>query len=167
MFQRFTAFFMPKFMKYLPYILIAALAFTLGWCCRFPSVKEVPKYDTVQSEPIVVTKVLVDTQYILSPLPYLAWIDHTDTIRTDSCVHLREYKEYQDSNYYARVSGVAPRLDELRVYPKTVYETKYIYRDVVHKPNRWGIGLSAGYGVGKHGFSPILAVTVNYNLWQF
>lgn len=154
-------------MKYLPYILITTLAFGLGWCCRSPSVKEVPKYDTVQSEPIVVTKVLVDTQYILSPLPYLAWIDHTDTIRTDSCVHLREYKEYQDSNYYARVSGVAPRLDELRIYPKTVYETKYIYRDVISKPKRWGIGVSAGYGVGKHGFSPVLAVTVNYNLFQF
>ena len=167
MFQRFTAFFMPKFMKYLPYILIAALAFTLGWCSRFPSVKEVPKYDTIQSEPIVVTKVLVDTQYILSPFPYLAWIDHTDTIRTDSCVHLREYKEYQDSNYYAKVSGIAPRLDEIRVYPKTVYETQYIYRDVVHKPKRWGIGVSAGYGVGRHGFSPVLAVTVNYNLFQF
>ena len=151
-------------MKYLPYILIAALAFTLGWCSRFPSVKEVPKYDTIQSEPIVVTKVLVDTQYILSPFPYLAWIDHTDTIRTDSCVHLREYKEYQDSNYYAKVSGIAPRLDEIRVYPKTVYETQYIYRDVVHKPKRWGVGVSAGYGVGKHGFSPILGVTVNYNI---
>ena len=154
-------------MKFLPYILIITLAFGLGWCSRSPSVKEVPKYDTVQSEPIVVTKVLVDTQYILSPLPYLAWIDHTDTIRTDSCVHLREYKEYQDSNYYARVSGVAPRLDELRIYPKTVYETKYIYRDVISKPKRWGIGVSAGYGVGKHGFSPVLAVTVNYNLFQF
>ena len=129
--------------------------------------KSVPQYDTIQSEPIVVTKVLVDTQYILSPFPYLAWIDHTDTIRTDSCVHLREYKEYQDSNYYAKVSGVAPRLDEIRVYPKTVYETQYIYRDVVHKPKRWGIGMSAGYGVGKHGFSPVLAVTVNYNLFQF
>ena len=154
-------------MKFLPYILIITLAFGLGWCSRSPSVKEVPKYDTVQSEPIVVTKVLVDTQYLLSPLPYLAWIDHTDTIRTDSCVHLREYKEYQDSNYYARVSGVAPRLDELRIYPKTVYETKYIYRDVISKPKRWGIGVSAGYGVGKHGFSPVLAVTVNYNLFQF
>ena len=154
-------------MKFLPYILITTLAFGLGWCCRSPSVKEVPKYDTIQSAPIVVTKVLVDTQYILSPFPYLAWIDHTDTIRTDSCVHLREYKEYQDSNYYAKVSGVAPRLDEIRVYPKTVYETQYIYRDVVHKPKRWGIGLSAGYGVGKHGFSPVLAVTVNYNLFQF
>ena len=154
-------------MKYLPYILITTLAFGLGWCCRSPSVKEVPKYDTVQSEPIVVTKVKVDTQYILSPFPYLAWIDHTDTIRTDSCVHLREYKEYQDSSYYAKVSGVAPRLDEIRIYPKTVYETQYIYRDVISKPKRWGIGVSAGYGVGKHGFSPVLAVTVNYNLFQF
>ena len=157
---------MPKFMKYLPYLLITILAFCLGWCGR-SSMKSVPQYDTIQSEPIVVTKVLVDTQYILSPFPYLAWIDHTDTIRTDSCVHLREYKEYQDSNYYAKVSGVAPRLDEIRVYPKTVYETQYIYRDVVHKPKRWGIGMSAGYGVGKHGFSPVLAVTVNYNLFQF
>lgn len=154
-------------MKSIPYILIAALAFTLGWCSRSPSVKEVPKYDTVQSAPIVVTKVLVDTQYILSPFPYLAWIDHTDTIRTDSCWHLREYKEYQDSNYYAKVSGVAPRLDELRVYPKTIYETKYIYRDIVHKPKRWGVGISAGYGICKDGFSPVLAVTVNYNLCQW
>ena len=101
-------------MKYLPYLLITVLAFTLGWCSRSPSVKEMPKYDTIQSEPIVVTKVLVDTQYILSPFPYLAWIDKTDTIYvSDSCWHLREYKEYQDSNYYARISGVAPRLDEV------------------------------------------------------
>lgn len=152
-------------MKYIPYILITILAFGLGWCSRSPSVKDVPKYDTVQSEPIVVTKVEVDTLYLLSPLPYLAWIDKTDTIYvSDSCWHMREYKEYQDSCYYAKVSGVAPRLDEIRVYPKTVYETQYIYRDVVHKSKRWGVGLSAGYGVGKDGFTPVLAVTVNYNI---
>lgn len=154
-------------MKYLPYILIIALAFTSGWYFQ-ASIKEIPKYDTIQSKPIIVTKVKVDTLYLLSPLPYLAWIDNTDTIYvSDSCWHLREYKEYQDSNYYAKISGVAPRLDELRVYPKTVYETQYIYRDIVSKPKRWGIGLSAGYGVGKHGFTPLLAFTVNYNLWQF
>ncbi len=154
-------------MKYLPYLLITALAFCLGWCSRSPSVKDVSKYDTLQSEPIVITKVKVDTQLIISPFPYLAWIDHTDTIRTDSCVHLREYKEYQDSSYYARVSGVAPRLDELQIYPKTVYQTKYIYRDIHHKKKKWGIGLSAGYGVTKHGLSPVLAITINYNLWQW
>lgn len=154
-------------MKYLPYLLITALAFCLGWCSRSPSVKDVSKYDTLQSEPIVITKVKVDTQLIISPFPYLAWIDRTDTIRTDSCVHLREYKEYQDSSYYARVSGVAPRLDELQIYPKTVYQTKYIYRDIHHKKKKWGIGLSAGYGVTKHGLSPVLAITINYNLWQW
>lgn len=154
-------------MKSIPYILIAALAFTLGWCSRSPSVKEIQKYDTIQSE-IVVTKVKVDTQYILSPYPYLAWFDNTDTIYvSDSCWHLREYKEYQDSNYYAKVSGVAPRLDEIRVYPRTIYQTEYIYRDIVQKNKRWGLGLSAGYGVGKNGITPVLAVTVNYNLWQF
>lgn len=154
-------------MKYLPYLLITVLAFCLGWCSRSPTERIVRQFDTIQSEPIVITKVKVDTQLIISPFPYLAWIDRTDTIRTDSCVHLREYKEYQDSSYYARVSGVAPRLDELQIYPKTVYQTKYIYRDIHHKPKRWGLGLSAGYGFGKGGISPVLAVTVSYNLWQW
>lgn len=154
-------------MKYLPYILIAALAFGLGWCSRSPTKCNTGKADTVTSVHVV-TKVDVDTQYILSPQPYVAWIDNSDTIHaSDTCCHLREYREYQDSNYYAKVSGVQPRLDELRVYPKTVYETQYIYRDIVGKPKRWGIGLSAGYGVGRYGLSPVLAVTVNYNLWQF
>lgn len=154
-------------MKYLPYLLIAALAFGLGWCSRSPTKCNTGKADTVTSIHVV-TKVDVDTQYILSPQPYVAWIDNSDTIHaSDTCCHLREYREYQDSNYYAKVSGVQPRLDELRVYPKTVYETQYIYRDIVGKPKRWGIGLSAGYGVGRYGLSPVLAVTVNYNLWNW
>lgn len=154
-------------MKYLPYILIAALAFGLGWCSRSPTKAYIGRADTVTSVHVV-KKVDVDTQYILSPVPYLAWIDNSDTIyASDTCYHLREYKEYQDSNYYAKVSGVAPRLDEIRVYPKTIYETKYVYRDFVSKPKRWGIGLSAGYGIGRNGLSPVLAVTLNYNLWQF
>lgn len=154
-------------MKYLPYLLITVLAFGLGWYSRSPAKAYIGKADTVTSVHVV-TKVDVDTQYILFPVPYLAWIDNSDTIHvSDTCWHLREYKEYQDSNYYAKVSGVAPRLDEIRVYPRTIYETKYVYRDVVSKPKRWGIGLSFGYGIGRNGFSPVIAVTANYNLWQF
>lgn len=154
-------------MKYLPYVLIAALAFGLGWCSRSPTEAHIGKADTVTSVHVI-TSVDVDTQYILFPVPYLAWIDNSDTIHvSDTCWHLREYKEYSDSSYYAKVSGVSPRLDEIRVYPKTIYETKYVYRDIVSKPKRWGIGLSAGYGIGKNGLSPVLAVTVNYNLWKF
>lgn len=157
-------------MKYLLYLLIAVLAFCLGWCSRssLPLSDKTVKFDTIQGKPVVVTEVKVDTLYLLAPIPYLAWVDHKDTIyRGDSCYHLREYKEYQDSNYYAKVSGVAPRLDEIRVYPRTIYQTEYIYRDITQKPKRWGIGLSAGYGIGRNGLSPILAVTVNYNLFQW
>lgn len=154
-------------MKYLPYILIAALVFCLGWCSRSPTPHTAGKTDTITSVHVV-TKVDVDTQYILFPVPFLAWVDNTDTIYTsDSCWHLREYKEYQDSNYYARVSGVQPRLDELQVYPKIIYETQYIYRDVVAKPKRWGVGLSVGYGMSKYGLSPVFGLTVNYNFCFF
>lgn len=154
-------------MKYLPYLLIAALAFGLGWYSRLPTKANIGKADTVTSVHVV-TRVDIDTMYILSPQAYIAWIDNSDTIHaSDTCWHLREYKEYQDSNYYAKISGVAPRLDEIRVYPKTV--TQYVYRDriVSNKQKRFGLGLSAGYGIGRNGLSPVLAVTVNYNLWQF
>lgn len=154
-------------MKTLPYILIAILAFGLGWFIGPDPSSSSKKSDTVTITNTV-RKVDVDTLYLLAPQFYLAWVDKTDTIHvSDTCWHLHEYKEYQDSNYYAKISGVAPRLDEIRVYPKTIYETKYVYRDVVSKPKRWGIGLSAGYGIGQNGLSPVLAVTVNYNLWQF
>lgn len=154
-------------MKWLLYILIASLAFGLGWCSRSPTKYNTGKADTITSVHVV-TKVDVDTQYILSPQPYLAWIDNLDTIHvSDTCCHLREYKEYQDSNYYAKVSGVSPRLDEIRVYPRTIYQTEYVYRDITQKPKRWGIGLSAGYGIGRNGLSPVLAITFNYNLWQW
>lgn len=154
-------------MKWLLYILLAALAFGFGWCSRSPTTCNTEKADTVTSVHVVM-KVDVDTQYILSPQPYIAWIDNSDTIHaSDTCWHLREYKEYQDSNYYAKVSGVNPRLDEIRVYPRTFYQTEYVYRDITQKSKRWGLSLSAGYGVGKNGLTPVLAVTVNYNLWQW
>lgn len=154
-------------MNYLPYLLIAVLAFCLGWCSRSPTKSKSGIADTVTSVHVV-KKVDVDTQYILFPVPYLSWIDNSDTIHvSDTCWHLREYKEYSDSSYYAKVSGVAPRLDEIRVYPKTV--TQYVYRDriVSNTKKRWGFGLSAGYGIGRNGLSPVLAVTVNYNLWEW
>lgn len=154
-------------MKLLYYLIIAALALLLIISRRNDASNINKDSDTITITNTV-RKIQVDTMYILSPQPYLAWIDSSDTIHaSDTCYHLREYKEYSDSNYYVKVSGVAPRLDEIRVYPRTIYQTEYIYHDITQKPKRWGIGLSAGYGVGKNGLTPVLAVTVNYNLWQF
>lgn len=54
--------------------------------------------DLIHYRSPVVTKVNVDTQYILFPQPYLAWVDISDTIHAGNIYcHLREYKEYQDA----------------------------------------------------------------------
>ena len=154
-------------MKLLYYLIIAALALLLIISRRNDASSVNKDADTITITNTV-RKIQVDTMYILSPQPYLAWIDNSDTIHaSDTCYHLREYKEYRDSSYYAKISGVAPRLDEIRVYPRTIYQTEYIYRDIVQKNKRWGLGLSAGYGIGRNGLSPISAVTVNYNLFQW
>lgn len=154
-------------MKLLYYLIIAALALLLI-ISRRNDASSVNKDADIITITNTVRKIQVDTMYILSPQPYLAWIDNSDTIHaSDTCYHLREYKEYRDSSYYAKISGVAPRLDEIRVYPRTIYQTEYIYRDIVQKNKRWGLGLSAGYGIGRNGLSPVLAVTVNYNLFQW
>ena len=154
-------------MKLLYYLIIAALALLLIISRRNDASSVNKDADTITITNTV-RKIQVDTMYILSPQPYLAWIDNSDTIHaSDTCYHLREYKEYRDSSYYAKISGVAPRLDEIRVYPRTIYQTEYIYRDIVQKNKRWGLGLSASYGIGRNGLSPILAVTVNYNLFQW
>lgn len=156
-------------MKALTYIIIGIACFALGWFVRPTDKQPDMMPDTIQSPPIVVTKTKVDTLFMLSPLPYLAWLPG-DTIEVDGCKHLKEAKMYtDDSTYTAWVSGVRPSLDSIRTYRQTHYVDRYIYRDVVHQPKvkRFGIGLSAGYGVGKSGLSPVVAVTVNYNLWQW
>lgn len=156
-------------MKALPYIIIGIACFALGWFVRPDSQQPAVKTDTIQASPIVVTKTKVDTLLMLSLMPYLAW-QTPDTIEVDGCRHAKEAKVYtDDSTYTAWVSGVRPSLDSIRTYRRTHYVDRYIYRDVVHqtKNKRFGIGLSAGYGVGKSGLSPVVAVTVNYNLWQW
>ena len=143
-------------MKALPYIIIGIACFALGWLVRPAGRHPAVKTDTVQAPPIVVTKTKVDTLLLVSPLPYIAWLAG-DTIEVDG------------STYTAWVSGVRPSLDSIRMYRQTQYVDRYIYRDIVRqpKPKRFGIGLSAGYGVGKGGLSPVVAVTLNWNLWQW
>lgn len=156
-------------MKILPYILIGAACFALGWFVRPSERIETLRTDTIQQPPIVLTKVVLDTLVMLSPQPYLAWLPG-DTIEVDGCRHAKEAKMYtDDSTYTAWVSGVRPSLDSIRTYRNTQYVDRYIYRDVIRqeKPKRFGVGLSAGYGVGRNGLSPVLAVTVNWNLFQW
>ena len=66
-------------------------------------------------------------------------------------------KEYSTDNYRAWVSGYKPSLDSVWVYP----ETKIIRE----KPRRWGIGVIAGYGIGRNGLSPYVGVGGYCRVW--
>lgn len=66
-------------------------------------------------------------------------------------------KEYQTENYRAWVSGYKPSLDSIWVYPE-----KIIIRE---KPRKWGIGVIAGYGIGRNGLSPYVGIGGYWRVW--
>ena len=66
-------------------------------------------------------------------------------------------KEYQTENYRAWVSGYKPSLDSVWVYPE-----KIIIRE---KSARWGIGVIAGYGIGRNGLSPYVGIGGYWRVW--
>lgn len=93
-------------------------------------------------------------------------ITHTeiayDTIVRDSVnvVVPITQKRYETEDYRAYVSGYQPSLDSLFITKPT-----QIVR-ITEKPSRWGIGISAGYGIGTKGLSPYIGVGVVYRIWD-
>lgn len=72
-------------------------------------------------------------------------------------------KRYGDSTYTAWVSGYDVQLDSIYVYPKH----EYVTRKVKEPPNRWHIGLTAGYGFCREGVQPFVGIGVTYSLISF
>ena len=70
-------------------------------------------------------------------------------------------REYRTDDYRILINGYNPELKSVELYRPTMLGT------IKQRNKRWGIGFSAGYGIGSGGFSPVLAVTINYNLLQW
>lgn len=115
-----------------------------------------------------ITEVFIDTHTVYKPLPYKVAV--VDTIYVDSFqsgtdwkVLVHEVKEYGDSTYYARISGINAYLEEWRTYPKTV--TKYITKTekVTVEPKK--LSLWAGAEIRKYGskFSAPISLEARYN----
>lgn len=124
-------------------------------------VTEIVKTDTL-------TIARVDTITIEKPVPYKVIIRDTIYIRDTVGVTLvQEIKEYKDSTYYAKISGINAFLEEIKVYPKTV--TKYITvaKETHQKPKKWGLGVSAGIAVTHDKFQPYVGLGITYDLIQW
>ena len=91
----------------------------------------------------------------------------TDTILIAGQTFFQEVKEYRDSTYYARVSGINAFLEEIRVYPKTT--TKYITNTeyVREKQKKWGIGPQVGVGVVDNRIHTYIGFGIQYNIIQW
>lgn len=83
-----------------------------------------------------------------------------DTVREPVIVPIRiTQKEYQTDDYHAWVSGYNPALDSIHIFRKTLSVTQK------QPSRRFGIGITAGYGIGKNGLSPYVGVGGYYRIW--
>ena len=118
------------------------------------------RIDTIRLIPEPITKVVIVVDSIPVPFP----VYKTDTlIKIDTLYLPREQKHYQDQKYEAWVSGYQPSLDSIWIYEKTT-EVNTIS---VPSRKRWGIGITAGYGVticAQPVFAPYVGVGINYNI---
>ncbi len=68
-----------------------------------------------------------------------------------------QQKVYETEYYRAVISGYRANLDTMTIYHKK----EIIYQN----QRRWGIGIIAGYGVGRNGLSPYVGVGGFYRIW--
>lgn len=92
-----------------------------------------------------------------------------DTIRIRDTTYIamdREAKEYRGDDYRAVVSGILPSLDEIAVYPKTVYLKTAIESQAPTRRARIGFGITAGPGIYWNGskIQPGLGVAAGITL---
>lgn len=153
-------------MKKLLWILVVLLAIA---CVTVWFRPNEPLPAEIRTETKIQTVVKTDTVFISAPMAVFWQILPNDTVRIGDTLLHRKRVVYEDSLYRAEVSGyVDPRLDSIKVFPKTVYqvETNDVYHPVIAKPKkkRWGVGLQAGYGY-PGGF--YVGAGVSYNLFMW
>lgn len=139
-----------------------------------------PEPPVVSEEVKVVTEVVHDTVTVERPVErYVRKTDSIrvvvrDTLRVRDTLYIslpREVKVYEDDRYRAEVSGYMPSLDRMDIYQQTQIVEKEVVRNIeVKKRTRWGIGITAGYGVtiGREPtFAPYVGVGINYNIMSW
>ncbi len=152
---------MEKVKDFLFIFLMTAMVFLCGWCSRpvdSSRTEQTTRIDTVVvTDTVRITEFKVKEQKVVDTVYYSI----IDTIRLRDTLYYalpREIKQYEDSLFFAQVSGIQPNLDIIEVYPKTKVVT--IYTEPPER--RWSFGLQAGYGITPKGFQPYLGGGVTY-----
>lgn len=156
-------------MKSLPWILVCLLLGVIVWMqCNSHDLQPVyAKVDTVRirdtvrdtiPKPVRETLKRTDTVY----LPILIDTTTDRTVEGDSIPVLIPItsKEYKTDDYRAVVSGYKPSLDSMEIYR----DKGFITLTPLHKKNRWGLGLQAGYSYPS-GWYVGAGISCNLFMW--
>lgn len=116
--------------------------------------------DTImQNKPIFVDKIKVDS--VLVP------VKDTIVIRDSVYIYMdREKITWRDSLCEVYASGIMASVDSVRHFREYQYVTIETAIPVKEK-SHWGLGINAGYGVGKGGLTPYVGVGISYNLFSW
>ena len=107
-------------------------------------------------KPIYVDRVKLDS--VLIPVVDSVKIHDTTFVYLE-----REKVTWRDSLCEVYASGIMASVDSVRHFQEYKYIT--IEKQVpVKVKSHWGLGVNAGYGVGKGGFTPYIGVGISYNL---
>lgn len=146
---------------------IVAISYLVGWECgsELATIEYLDRVDTLvirdtitQYRPIVEERRVVEK--VLCPV--------TDTIRLQDTIYVYLEKEqlmWQDSLSRVYVSGIMPQVDSVQHF---VEERIMVMHVPVKAKSRWGVGVSAGYGIsvanGSLSASPYIGVGISYNI---
>ena len=139
-------------------LLLCFISFLFGKTCKKQEIIHDIEIDTVVDTIIQpVPQYIVDVGEVEIPFPMDAIVEK-DTIKDTVYINIPiQRKTYQTDDYRAVISGYRPNLDTMTIYHK---------REIIYeKSRRWGLGITAGYGLSKDGFSPCLSMGVFYRIW--
>lgn len=141
-------------------LLLCFISFLFGKTCKKQEIIHDIEIDTVVDtiiQPVPVPQHIVDVGEVEIPF-HIDTIVKKDTIKDTVYINIPiQRKTYQTDDYRAVISGYRPNLDTMTIYHK---------REIIYeKSRRWGLGITAGYGLSKDGFSPCLSVGVFYRIW--
>lgn len=155
--------------KYLIIVFSLILLFCILKPSRHNSV-ELPKTitDTIYKiDTFMYEKPVPKDSFIRDTFYYPVIIDSLakDSIKGNDTIYAElpiEEKIYENSTYFVKIRGFQPRLEEIKVFPKTYYIEK---TNVVQKKNfiTWGIQCGVGYGVINKKPDIFLGIGVQFN----
>lgn len=139
-------------------ILSGLILYLLGVACYRAGQRNPLRGDSGDVKVVTDTLVVRDTIRVEKPVFRTKYVDRvqlvpvTDTIRRTDTLFMAvdiERRTYAGDDYRAVVSGWHPSLDEIEVYPKTVYLQTQVTQTPApsRRRTRAGVGVAAGPGV--------------------